>query len=196
MKSLFQGETMSIKNKLLYAASVAVCFLAGCVIALILRAYDARDAAPVPITGGQTIDFSAYGFTLTVPDGYSLNDYTANNLNEGGSALFAGCAYEEGSELYIFCYQNESGDRLDAYDEQEVVSYYISAGCDEVRTRTFGGRRFICYRASLQTESGMETWDTYETWDESIQISFETRMAPADVLPILATITFTPLAGA
>ena len=55
MKSLFQGETMSTKNKLLYAASVAVCFLAGCVIALILRAYDARDAAPVPITGGQTV---------------------------------------------------------------------------------------------------------------------------------------------
>ena len=64
-----------------------------------------------------------------------------------------------------------------------------------MRTRTVGGRRCICYRASVQAERGMETWDTYETWDESIQISFETRMAPADVLPILATITFTPLAG-
>lgn len=182
---------MTINSKLLYAASVAGCFLLGCIVALAMRAYDLREAAPTPIEGGQTIDFSTYGFSLTVPDGYSLNDYTANNRSEGGDALFAGCAYDGEDELYIFCYQNASGDNLAAYDEQQVVTHYVGQGCRDVRTRTLGGRRFICYRTDVQTPDGAQTWDTYETWDETIQISFETRMAPADVLPILATIAFT-----
>ena len=39
-----------------------------------------------------------------------MNDYTTNNAAEGGNALFAGCAYGELGELYIFCYTNDSGD--------------------------------------------------------------------------------------
>ena len=66
----------------------------------------------------------------------------------------------------------------------------MNAGATDVRMRTLGGRGFICYRATVQTGGGEETWDTYETWNGDIQISFETRMTPEDVLPILATITF------
>ena len=62
---------MSTRHKLLYAASVAACFLIGCIAALALQAYDAREASPTPLPEGQTIDFSAYGFTLTVPETYS-----------------------------------------------------------------------------------------------------------------------------
>ena len=70
----------------------------------------------------------------------------------------------------------------------------MNAGATDVRLRTLGGRRFICYRATVDREDGVETWDTYETWDGDIQLTFETRMSPGDVLPILATITFTPIA--
>lgn len=182
---------MSTRHKLLYAASVAACFLIGCIAALALQAYDAREASPTPLPEGQTIDFSAYGFTLTVPETYSLNDYTANNLSEGDNALLAGCTYDAEGELYIFCYANEAGDRLTDYDEQEVFSYYIAAGLEDVRTRTLGGRRFVCYRADVQMDEGTQVWYTYETWDASIHLRFETRMTPSEVLPILATIAFT-----
>lgn len=181
---------MNSKTILQYTAAIVVCFLIGCGIALGLNAYDRHNERITPITGGQTIDFSAYGFSLTVPDDFALNDYTTNNAAEGGNALFAGCAYGELGELYIFCYTNESGDALSQYKAQDVVTYYMNAGATDVRMRTLGGHDFICYRATVQTGDGEETWDTYETWNGDIQISFETRMAPQDVLPILATITF------
>ena len=166
----------------------------GCGIALGLNAYDRHGERITPISGGQTVDFSAYGFTLTVPDDFSLNDYTTNNAAEGGNALFAGCVYGSLGELYLFCYANESGDSLRQHREQDVVTYYMNAGATDVRLRTLGGRRFICYRATVDREDGEETWDTYETWDGDIQLTFETRMSPGDVLPILATIAFTPIA--
>ena len=181
---------MNKKTVIEYAAAIVVCFLIGCGAALGPNAYDRYAEHITPISGGQTIDFSAYGFSLTVPDDFALNDYTTNNSAEGGNALFAGCAYGGLGELYIFCYANESGDALSQYKAQDVVTYYMNAGATDVRIRTLGGRRFICYRATVQTSDGEETWDTYETWDSDIQISFETRMAPEDVLPILATITF------
>ena len=111
---------------------------------------------------------------------------------EGGDALFAGCAYGEGQELYLYCYANEQGDNMESYSEQEMVNYYTTAGAREVRMRTFGGRRFICYRWDIPTENGYETWDTYETWNEDIHLVFETRMNPWVALAILQTITFTP----
>ena len=181
---------MNSKTILQYTAAIVVCFLIGCAAALGLNAYDRHNERITPISGGQTIDFSAYGFSLTVPDDFALNDYTTNNAAEGGNALFAGCAYGELGELYIFCYANESGDALSQYKAQDVVTYYMNAGATDVRMRTLGGRGFICYRATVQTGDGEETWGTYETWNGDIQISFETRMAPEDVLPILATITF------
>ena len=173
------------------AAGIIGAFLLGCAAALLLFWIDSREATITPISGGQTIDFSAYGFTLTVPDGFSLNDYTSNNRAEGGSAVFAGCAYEGERELYIFCYDNEAGDSVAGYGEQELVRYYMEAGADDVRLRTLGGRRFVCYRVRVESGSETQTWDTYETWDSAHQITFETRMEPGDVLPILATISFT-----
>lgn len=182
---------MNTKPVLLYILSLIAFFLLGCVIALGLYTYDTCAQHITPLQGGQTIDFSAYGFSLTVPEGYSLNDYTTNNHAEGGSALFAGCAYTEGEELYLFCYENESGDNLADYEEQQVVSYYMSAGATHVRMRTFGDRPFIEYLMSVDTPEGEELWYTYETWNEDIQITFETQMAQSAVLPILATIRFT-----
>ena len=173
------------------AALLTGAFLLGCLFALGLRAYDARSERITPISGGQTIDFSEYGFHLTVPDGYSLADYTTNNRAEGGNAVFAGCAFDEsGNELYIFCYDNETGDSVSDYGEQELVSYYMRSGADEVRLRMLGGRRFICYLATVETGDGPQTWATYETWDSAHQVTFETRMTPETVLPILATIDF------
>ena len=174
------------------AVLIAAAFFVGCVSALALRAYDAGHERITPISGGQTIDFSEYGFFLTVPDGYSLADYTANNRAEGGSAVFAGCAFDEsGNELYIFCYDNETGDSAEDYGEQELVSYYMESGASDVRLRTLGGRRFVCYRVRVESGSETQTWDTYETWDSAHQLTFETRMEPGDVLPILATVSFT-----
>ncbi len=184
---------MTKKNILKFIAAFLCCFLIGCGAALTLHLFDTYFDMPEPLEGGQAIDFSAYGFTLTVPDTYSLNDYTTNNFAEGGDALFAGCAYGSGQELYIYCYANPQQDDISAYSEQELVTHYTAAGGQEVRTRTLGGRRFICYRAEVYTENGFETWDTYETWDKDIHIVFETRMNPWDVLPMLQTITFTPI---
>lgn len=182
------------KNALKFLAALLCCFLFGCFATLCVHLYDLYFDMPAPLESGQTIDFSAYGFTLTVPDGYALNDYTTNNFAEGGDALFAGCAYADGQELYIYCYDNPMGDDITAYSEQELVTHYTTAGALEVRTRTLGGRRFICYRIEVQGEDGHETWDTYETWNEDMHIVFETRMRPWDVLSILQTITFTPIA--
>ena len=172
------------------AAGIVGAFLLGCAAALLLSWFDSREAEITPISGGQTIDFSAYGFTLTVPDGFSLNDYTTNNRAEGGNAVFAGCAYEGERELYIFCYDNEAGDSIADYGEQELVTYYMGAGASDVRLRTLGGRRFICYRVRVEAGGEAQAWDTYETWDETLQVSFETQMAEGAVLPMLATIQF------
>lgn len=181
---------MRKKDILSYVAALALCFAAGCAIALTLRALDARDEAVAPLPGGQTIDFTEYGFTLTVPDGYSLNDYTTGNHAEGGDALFAGCAYAQGDELYIYCYENESGDSVSDYDPQELYTYYMTSGASEVRLRELGGRRFVCYEALAQAAGETQRWYLYETWDARHQLTFETRMSPSAVLPILATLAF------
>ena len=99
------------KSTVQYILALIVCFTVGCGIALGLNAYDKNAERITPIAGGQTIDFSAYGFTLTVPDDFALNDYTTNNAAEGGNALFAGCAYGDIGELYIFCYAPGAGRR-------------------------------------------------------------------------------------
>lgn len=185
---------MNKKTILHFIAAMAACFAIGCAMAGVVHLYDLTFDTPAPITGGQTIDFSAYGFTLTVPDGYALNDYTTSNFAEGGNALFAGCAYYEGNELYIYCYKNEAGDDLSDYPEQDIVTHYTSAGAVDVRFRTLGERPFICYTVSVLGDEGTETWYTYETWDEGHQLVFETRMSPSAALPILGTIAFVPAA--
>ena len=187
---------MNKKTVFKFIAALLCCFLFGCTAVLVIHLYDSHFDMPEKLTGGQTIDFSAYGFTLTVPDDYALNDYTANNFAEGGDALFAGCAYGGGDELYIYCYDNPQRDALSSYSEQTLVSHYMSAGAKEVRMRTLGERPFICYRAQVSAQNGIEAWDTYETWDEDFHLVFETRMNPWDVLPILQTITFSNITPA
>lgn len=177
------------KNTLLYLLALLGCFLLGCAVSLGLSLLDSQTIKPMQ--GGQTWDLSAFGFTMRVPEDAVLGDHTRENAEMGGSALFSGSAEGRDGTLYLFCYENETGDRLADYPDQDVVSYYMSAGATSVRTRVIGGRKFICYRAVVLTEDGEQTWDTYETWDETLQISFETQMNERLFLPMLATIEFT-----
>ncbi|MBR5561102.1 MAG: hypothetical protein IKU73_06795 [Clostridia bacterium] len=180
------------KHVILYVLALVLCFVLGFGATLILKTLDSRPIPP--LEGGQTLDFSNFGFTLRAPESAILRDHTEDNLNEGGDALYAGSiTTEEDGVLYVFCYENLSGDSLSGYSEQEVVTHYMSAGATDVRMRTFGGRPFIGYRASIVGTDGEQLWDTYETWDEKLQITFETRMTPEDVLPILATLTFSDM---
>ena len=177
------------KNTLLYILALVVCFALGCAVSLGLKLFDSQ--AIRPLKGGQLLDLSAFGFTLRVPEDAVIGDHTQDNAKLGGNALYAGSAGGKDGTLYLFCYENETGDRLADYPDQNVVTYYMSAGATSVRTRIIGGRKFVCYRATVLTEQGEQTWDTYETWDETLQISFETQMAEGVVLPILATLEFT-----
>ncbi len=180
---------MNRKNILLYLLALVACFLLGLCLAFGLRALDARQITP--LSGGQTLDFADFGFTLRVPEDAIVRDHTQEALDSGEDVLYAGSFTTEAhGALYLYCKENAERDSLTDYSEREVVRYYMRAGATQVRTRDFGGRRFICYRASVVGPAGEELWDTYETWDERVQITFETRMNPGDVLPILATIDF------
>lgn len=176
------------KNTLLYILALILCFAVGCSTALFLRHLDAKEIKP--LSGGQTWDLSTLGFTMRVPQDAVIADHSRENAELGGNALYAGSSAGKDGTLYLFCYENETGDRLDSYDDQDVVSYYMGAGASSVRTRIIGGRKFVCYRAQVLTEEGEQAWDTYETWDETLQISFETQMAESVVLPMLATLEF------
>ena len=176
------------KNTILYILALVLCFVLGCSAALVLRYVDAKEIKP--LSGGQIWDLSTLGFTMRVPEDAVIADHSRENAELGGNALYAGSSAGKDGTLYLFCYENEAGDRLDSYDDQDVVSHYMRAGASSVRTRMIGGRKFVCYRAHVLTEDGEQAWDTYETWDETLQISFETQMAESIVLPILATIEF------
>ena len=176
------------KDTLLYIAALVGCFLIGCCVTLGFRYADSQEIKPMK--GGQSWDLTQFSFHMRVPEDAELLDHTQENAALGGNALYAGSAAGKSGTLYLFCYENEEGDRLSDYPDQELVTYYMNAGATSVRTRIIGGRRFICYRAVVLTEEGEQTWDTYETWDETLQISFETQMQPDVVLPILATIKF------
>lgn len=176
------------KDTLLYILALLGCFLLGCAIALGLKTADSQEIKP--LKGGQLWDLSVFGVSLRVPQDAVIADHTRENAELGGNALYAGSAAGRDGTLYLFCYENEAGDSLSDYPDQDVVSYYMSAGATSVRTRILGGRRFICYRAVVLTDEGEQTWDTYETWDQTLQISFETQMPPDIVLPMLASIEF------
>ena len=180
---------MTKKNVLLYLLALIVCFLLGLFLALGLRALDMRKIEP--ISGGQQLDFTDFGFTMRVPASAIVRDHTLESEENGDSTLYASSfTTQEDGVLYLFCYENVQRDSLKNHSEKDVVAHYMSAGANEVRMRDFGGRRFICYRASVLGPDGEELWDTYETWNERVQITFETRMQPSKVLPILATIEF------
>ena len=180
---------MNKKSILQYLGALAVCFLLGCCGALVLSRIDAQPIRP--LEGGQTLALT--GFSIRVPEDYVIEDLTQVNHEEGGNALYCASLRNAQDTLLVYCYQNDTGDRLDSYDEQALVTHYMRQGAAQVRTRTLGGRRFICYRASVEAMNGTQEWDTYETWDETLQIAFETQMPPARVLSILATIQFDPL---
>ena len=181
---------MNRRNVFSYLAALLAVFLLGCGAALALRAYDQRLDAPAPLSGGKALDLSAFGFTLRVPQEFTLHDTTPATSPSDGGALFSGCAEGGDQALYLYCYKNDQGDSIDGYTEQELVTYYMSAGCADVRTRELGGRRFICYSAQAEVDGETQTWRCYETWDASTQLVFETRMAAKDTLAILATIEF------
>ncbi|MBQ7886065.1 MAG: hypothetical protein IJ313_04130 [Clostridia bacterium] len=176
------------KNTCLYILSLVLCFAIGCGVTLYLRYIDTTEIKP--LSGGQTWDLSTFGLRLRVPEDAVIADHSRENAELGGNALYAGSSAGKDGTLYLFCYENESGDNLGSYSDQDVVSYYMAAGATSVRTRMIAGRKFICYRAQVLTDEGEQTWDTYETWDETLQISFETQMNESVVLPILATIEF------
>lgn len=176
------------KNTVLYVLALVLCFAVGCGAALLMRHMDAQEVKP--LSGGQVWDLSAFGVSMRVPEDAVIADHTRENAELGGNALYAGSSGGKDGTLYLFCYENESGDRLDSYADQDIVSYYMGAGASSVRTRIIGDRKFVCYRAHVLTEDGEQAWDTYETWDETLQISFETQMDESVVLPILATIEF------
>ncbi|MBQ8619421.1 MAG: hypothetical protein IJ418_18220 [Clostridia bacterium] len=176
------------KNTLLYILSLVLCFAVGCGVTLYLRYTDAQEITP--LSGGQTWDLGPFGFTMRVPEDAIIADHSRENAELGGNALYAGSSSGKDGTLYLFCYENETGDNLESYPDQDVVSYYMGAGATSVRTRMIAGRKFVCYRAQVLTEEGEQAWDTYETWDEKLQISFETQMDESVVLPLLATIKF------
>lgn len=181
---------MNKKDVFSYLIALAVCFCLGLGAVLIMHTLDRRAIAP--IEGGQTLEYADFGFAMRAPETAVVRDHTQENYEAGDDALYAGSiTTQEDGVLYLYCYENAARDSLAGYSEQEVVTHYMSLGATEVRMRELGGRRFICYRASVLGPAGEELWDTYETWDERLQITFETRMAPRKALPILATIDFT-----
>ena len=180
---------MNRKNILQYILALIVCFLLGMALALGLRALDMRTIAP--LEGGQTLEFTDFGFTMRVPETAVLRDHTEENYQNGGDALYAGSiTTQEDGVLYVFCYENAALDNILSYPQKELIHHYMSAGATDVRMREFGSRSFVCYRAAITGPAGPELWDTYETWNETVQITFETRMSPDTALPLLFTMDF------
>lgn len=180
---------MNRKNVLYYLLALAAAFVIGCGGALLLRYIDAHEITP--LEGGKAIDFADFGFAMNVPEDFRVFDETQASLDAGNDVLYAGTIGQGEDILHLYCYENAIGDDLANHKAQDVVTHYMSAGATEVRMRAFGGRPFICYRAEVVTEEGeTQIWDSYETWNERVQIVFETQTAPDRVLPILATIFF------
>lgn len=183
---------MNKKNVFQYILALVAFFLLGMALAFGLRWFDMQKIEP--IEGGQMLEYPDFGFTMRVPESAIIRDHTLDNLEAGGDALYAGSiTTQEDGVLYLFCYENTTADSLANHQKQDIVSYYMSAGATDVRIREFSGRSFVCYRASIIGLDGEQLWDTYETWNERIQITFETRMSPETVLPILATLDFSAI---
>ena len=169
-----------------YVLALIAVFLLGCAAALGLRAYDTHKDSPQPISDAEVFDFSAGGFTLSAPLGSRLTEY-----HPADGMLFSGMLSDGDQTLLLFCYANDTGDTIEDFTDQALVTYYTNAGCGDVRMRTLGERRFICYSAKVRTQSeGDQTWYVYETWDEATLLVIETMTSPDDALPILTTLSF------
>ena len=180
---------MKNKNVRLYLLALAVCFLIGCGAVLALSYMDSHEYAP--LEGGKAVEFTDFGFTMSVPEDYRVFDQTQASLDAGNDVLYAGMIGQGDHLLYLYCYENTVGDNLQDHSPKDVVAHYMNAGATDVRMREFDGVPFICYHAEVTAEEGeTQRWYSYETWNGREQIVFETQSAPADILPILATIDF------
>lgn len=180
---------MTGKNVALYGAALAAFFALGCLAALCLRAYDRYADAPSELTDGQR--HTLPGLALSLPQGYRLDVLPEDDPLRGqGGSLFDALAQGENGSLLLHVYPNASGDDIADYAEQELVTSYVGAGYEGVRTRTLGERRFICYSARMESEGGA-LWYAYETWTPALHLAVETPLSPRDALPILATIELT-----
>ena len=103
------------------------------------------------------------------------------------SALYAASIVMEKGVLRFAAYENETGERIETLDAQQLVTRYASAGAEDVRLRTLGSRLFIEYAVTLDSEA--RRCLLFETWDEHIQLIFETDLSERGALPILASIT-------
>lgn len=170
----------------LYLIMGAVGILLSFLLIFLFIFLDRLEEHPALLQGGQTIDLSSFGFTLQVPESYSLSD-----LTEAGSSRLTVVLGNAEDSFYIYCYPNEAMDSIENVSHLDMVRYYMRSGCDQVRPRALGGRTFISYRALIKSLTGDEDWYVYETWDPDQHLIFETRMLPASMLPILSTIKFT-----
>ncbi len=168
-------------SALSYLAALVVCFFLGCGIVFVLRAYDRYMNAITPLEEGERLDLSAYGFSLIIPNGCTLIPYDSND-----DVRFAGSLSDQ--SLYLFCYDNAYGDQIDDYTDQELVSFAVQAGYKDVRMRTLGGQRFICYSEKFLQDSG--TLHSYETWNAQWRLIIETPVSAREILPVLLTLQF------
>ncbi len=172
--------------------TLLLCILAGFALGGALLLYDTLE--PSPLQGGRTVDVSRCGFSLRIPEGYSLQEITSQVRAQDEEAVYAFSAGDGADLLLAYVFDNLRADEISDTPEQHLVSYYMNAGCDQVRPRDLSGRRFICYRYRVETGSSEERWYVYETWSPRWHLIFETPMREADVLPILQTLEFSGFA--
>ena len=176
---------MNRKNVLSYLLALCVLFAVGSAAALLLREYDRRAEDVTPLAEGRQLSFPLCGFALTVPE-----DAQVLEADPGDGALYAASIVMEEGVLRFAAYENGTGVRIGELDAQQLVTQYVQAGAGDVRLRTLGDRLFIGYTVALGGADGTSRrYALYETWDERIQLIFETDMDERAALPILASIT-------
>lgn len=174
---------MNRKNVLSFLAALVTVLALSSAAALLLREYDRRADTVVPLAEGQQLSFPQAGFSLTVPEGAEIVE---NGTADG--ALYAASIVMENGYLRFAAYENATGERIESLDAQQLVTQYTRAGAQDVRLRTLTNRVFIEY-AILTNAPDARRYLLFETWDERVQLVFETELSARDVLPILATIT-------
>ena len=176
---------MNRKNVCAYLLALCALFAVSCGAALLLREYDRRAEAVAPLTEGRQVSFPLCGFALTLPE-----DAEMLEADPGDGALYAASIVTVEGMLRFAAYENETGERIGELDAQQLVIQYMQAGAGDVRLRTLGDRLFIGYTVALSGADGTSRrYALYETWDERIQLIFETDMDERTALPILASIT-------
>ena len=176
---------MNRKKVCAYLLALCALFAVSCAAALLLCEYDRRAEAVSPLAGGRQVSFPLCGFALTLPE-----DAEVLEAAPGDGALYAASIVTAEGMLRFAAYENGTGERIGELDAQQLVTQYVQAGAGDVRLRTLGDRLFIGYTVALSGADGINRrYALYETWDERIQLIFETDMDERAALPILASIT-------